>query len=231
MSDKKHLHTISELSAHPISRNIEWTHLIPALSSIGLLTSGSNGNYDFTRNGHTIVFERPHGKVLDIAEVLKLRHFLRLSAQPVEDDGSLHHVQIVAIDHHKAIIIHDPGMADERIEKLHADLTKGRILHKTKKSSTFGDENPTDSAGYFDSIIKSMMKSRRIVILSHGTGSSSAGEKLFAIVKENYPKAMGKIVAIKKCDLEAMTIPEIIDLGTELLHGTAERIAKLKSPI
>jgi hypothetical protein len=225
MSEKKHLHTISELSAHPISRNIEWTHLIPALSSIGLLTSESNGNYDFTRNGHTIVFERSHGKVLDIAEVLKLRHFLRLSTQSDGGDASLHYVQIVAIDHHKAIIIHDPGTSDERIDKIHADLTKGRILHKTKQSPTFSDGNPTDSAGYFDSIIKSMMKSRRIVILSHGTGSSSAGEKLFAIVEHNYPKVMDKIVAIKKCDLEAMTMPEIIELGTELLHGSAERIA------
>jgi hypothetical protein len=45
------------------------------------------------------------------------------------------------------------------------------------------------------------------------------------MVKDHYPKVMDKIVAIKKCDLEAMTMPEIIELGTELLHGAAERIA------
>jgi hypothetical protein len=225
MSEKKHLHTISELFAHPISRNIEWEHLIPALTSIGLLTSESNGKYDFTRNGHMIVFERSHDKVVDIAEVLKLRHFLRLSTPPVTLKNTVHNLQIVAIDHHKAIIIHDPGTAEQRIETFHSNLTKGRILHKTKHSPTFGDENPVDSAGYFDSIIKSMMKSQRIVILSHGTGSSSAGERLFDIIKESYPKIMDKIVAIMKCDLEAMTLPEVIELGVETLNATAERIA------
>lgn len=224
MSQKKQLHTLSELSAHPVARTIEWGHLIPALSSIGLMQSESNGNYNFTRNGHTIVFERPNSKELGVADVLKLRHFLRLSAQPVDTDTVLLHSVIIAVDHHKAIIIHNPGTQTELVEKHHADLTKGRILHKTHHSPSFSDSNPVDDTHYFDAIIKSMMKSQRIVILSHGTGSSSAAEKLFAITEKSYPAIVKNIVAIKKCDLEAMSEPQIIKLGTELLHGSAELI-------
>jgi hypothetical protein len=224
MSQKKHLHILSELSVHPIARNIEWSDLIPALSSIGLLHSESNGNYDFTRNGHTLVLERSHNKTLDVADVLKLRHFLRLSSLSSNDDVTALRTEVVAIDYHTATIIHDPDMKDVSIEKIHADLTKGRILHKTKKSPPFHDENPIDPSGFFESIIKAMMKSQRIVILSHGTGSSSAGEKLFSIIEERYPKLFHKIVAIKKCDLEAMTEPEIIALGAELLNGSADKI-------
>lgn len=50
-----------------------------------------------------------------------------------------------------------------------------------------------------------MMKSQRIVILSHGTSSSNAGEKLLTIIQARCPKIVDKIVAIKKCDLEPMT--------------------------
>jgi hypothetical protein len=225
MSQKKHLHILSELSAHPIARNIEWSDLIQALSSIGLLSSESNGNYNFTRNGHSIVFERSHNKTLEVVDVLKLRHFLRLSSQSPDADVVEVQSEIVAVDHHTATVIHNPGTNTELIEKFHADLTKGRILHKRKQSSPFNDENPVDASGYFDAIIKSMMKSQRIVILSHGTGSSSAGEKLFGIINESYPKIVEKIVAVKKCDLESMTEPELIALGTELLIGTLDKIA------
>jgi hypothetical protein len=224
MSQKKYLHILSELSAHPIARNIEWSDLIPALSSIGLLQSESNGNYNFTRNDHTIVFERSHNKTLEIADIIKLRHFLKLSSQPMNDDAALQNSEVVAIDHHVATVIHNPGTDSEFVEKFHADLTKERILHKTKQSPPFNDQNPTDSPGYFDAVIKSMMKSQRIVILSHGTGSSSAGERLFAIIRDNYPKIVNKIVAIKKCDLEAMTEPELIALGMELINDSVDKI-------
>ncbi len=225
MSQKKQLHILSELSAHPIARNIEWSELIPALSSIGLLRSESNGNYNFTRNGHTIVFERSQDKTLAIADVLKLRHYLRLSSQPIETDVTLLHSVIIAVDHHNATVIHNPRTDTESIEKFHANLTKGRILHKTHHSPSFNDANPIDDSHYFDAIIKSMMKSQRIVILSHGTSSSSAAEKLFAIVEAGYPTLVSNIVAIKKCDLEAMTEAQIIELGTELLHGSVDTIA------
>jgi len=224
MSHKKQLHILSELSVHPISRNIEWSDLIPALSSIGLLQSESNGNYDFTRNGHKIVFEQAHGKTLDIAEVLKLRRFLKLSALTIDEDATVHNTEIVAIDHHKATVIHNPGLKDEYIEKFHADLTDGRILHKTKHSPNFNDQNPSDDSEYFDATIKTMMKSHKIVLLSHGTGSSNAAERLFAVIQQKYPAIAKKIVAIKRCDLEAMTEPEMVTAGIELLHLAPDQI-------
>jgi len=224
MSQAKHLHTLSRLSAHPIARNIEWAELIPALATIGLLQTEANGNYRFTRNGHTITFERSERKTIDVEDVIKLRHFLRQSAQPVQTDAALLHAVIIAVDHHKATIVHEPGTAGESVERLEADLSQGRILHKTKHHAPYHDENPTDDSQYFNAIVKSMMKSQRIVILSHGTGSSSAAEKLLAIVKEGYPLLLNKIIAIQKCDLEAMTDPQIIAMGTDLLHESADKL-------
>ena len=95
---------MNQLSAHPIARNIEWSELIPALSTIGLLQAEKNGSYHFTRNGHTIAFEISHSKTLDIDEVLRLRHFLQLSAQPESDNIELTKDAVVAIDHHQATI-------------------------------------------------------------------------------------------------------------------------------
>ena len=224
MSEKKHLHILSELSAHPIARNIEWKDILPALASIGLLQSESNGHYDFSRNGHKIVIERSHQKVLDINEVLSLRHFLVESAQPETIDSELSHSLIIAVDHHSATIIQNPGLNNVVVEHVRADLTKGRILHKHPQTAPFSDHNPSDSDGYFDSIVKYMMHSSRIVVLSHGTGSSSAAEKLLVVITKNYPKVLSHIVAITKCDLENMSEPQIIELGTSLLKAPANEL-------
>jgi hypothetical protein len=50
MSDRKHIHIISELYAHPISHNIKWQELIPTLASIGLISEDKNGGRHFVRN-------------------------------------------------------------------------------------------------------------------------------------------------------------------------------------
>ncbi|HEY8992417.1 MAG TPA: hypothetical protein VIM37_01045 [Candidatus Microsaccharimonas sp.] len=219
MSQKKHLHVLSELSAHPIARNIEWSDLIPALETIGFVHVESNGNYHFTRNDHTIALEQPRAKTVSMEDVLKIRRFLKTSATPKDVDPLLQRSVIVAIDHHKAIIIHNPQEQGQSIETIEADLSAGRKLHKIKHHAPFSDNNPTDDPLYFDLVIKAMMKSERIVILSHGTGSSNAAQKLMTIVTEEHPQIVHKIVAVAKVDLEAMSEAQIIARGTELLVG------------
>jgi hypothetical protein len=219
MSQKKHLHVLSELSAHPIARNIDWSDLIPALSTIGLVHSESNGSYRFTRSDHTIAFERPREKTVSMEDVLKLRHFLKTSATPADADPLLQRSLIVAIDHHKAIIVHNPQEQTQSIEMIHADLSGGRMLHQIKRHAPFSDNNPTDDPHYFDAVIKAMMKSERIVVLSHGTGSSNAAQKLMTIVSEEHPNIVQKIIAVAKVDLEAMTEAQIVARGAELLIG------------
>lgn len=223
MSQKKHLHTLSELSAHPIARNVEWSELIPALASIGLLHEEKNGNYHFSRNGHTLAFEHSHRKVLETEEILKLRRFLQLSAKSETDSDDTADGVIVAIDYHKAFICHDPGNASESHVNLHANLSSGRILHKTARTAPFNDSNPPEDAEYLESVIKEILPSERIVILSHGTGSSRASDHLLEVIQKDYSELAHRIVATKNCDLEAMTEPQIVEVGIELLHA--------KSPI
>jgi hypothetical protein len=219
MSEQKHVHVLNQLYAHPIARNIEWSELIPALSTIGLLQTEKNGNYHLTRNGKTLVFDASRGKEVDMEEVLKLRHFLRLSAVP--EDGNLDLVRdaIVAIDHHQATIYHDPGTESEQRTRLYANLTKGRILRTHPTSPPFHEASPMMDGDYYESVVKEIAKSKRIVILSHGTGTSSSASQLLALMSKKDPEIAHRIVAVRACDLEAMTEPQLVKLGTEALRG------------
>lgn len=220
MSEQKHVHILNQLSVHPIARNIEWSELIPALASIGLLQAEKNGSYHFTRNGHTLVFEISHHKAIDVEDVLRLRHFLQLSALP--EGNSLDFVRdvIVAIDHHRATVYHSPGAVTERRMIFHADLTKDRLLHTHPTSPPFHETSPMVDNDFYESVIKEIANSERIVILSHGTGSSNAASQLLAFLHKKYSELASRVVAVKSCDLEAMTEPQLIQLGVESLQDT-----------
>jgi hypothetical protein len=219
MSKQKHVHILSQLFIHPIARNVEWLELIPALSSIGLLQTEKNGNYHFTRNGHTLVFEVSSRKDLDMEDVLRLRHFLQSSAVPTGSDIDLEKDAIVALDHHQATIFHSPGTASERRIRLHADLTNDRILHTHPTSPPFHEMGPQVDGDYFESVIKEIAESDRTVILSHGTGTSNAASQLLAMMHKKHPELINRIAAVKSCDLEAMTEPQLIQSGIDALRS------------
>ncbi len=215
MSEQKHEHTIGQLFAHPVARNIEWSELIPALATIGLVKVEKNGNYQFTRNGHTLVFDISHHKEVDVEEVIKLRHFLELSASPGATNPDLINGVIVAIDHHQATIYRDLGARSQQRVRLYADLTQERILHTRPTSPPFHELHPLPESDYYEAVIKEMAKGERIVILSHGTGTSNAASQLMTILRKKYAELTEKIIAIKDCDLEAMTEPQLLKLGIE----------------
>lgn len=208
MSEQKHEQVLRQLFGHPVARNLEWSELVPALATVGELETEKNGNYRLTRNGHAIVFEA-RGKVVDVEEVLKLRHFLEAS----EDVKAAVAGTIIAIDHHNASVYRN----SEKVASFHANLTEERMLHSHPTTAPFHEQHPLPETDYYETLIKEIAKSERVVILSHGTGTSNAGVQLVAQLDKEYPELTSKIVAVKDCDLEAMTEPELIKLGSESL--------------
>jgi hypothetical protein len=218
MSEKKHFRVLSELSAHPISHNIEWAELMVALESIGLMRTESNGTRHFSRNGHTLVLDQPHDKTLSEDEVMRLRHFLKSSTtSEASAPGTGATGMVVAIDHHRAIVWHSPGTPQESVKHFHADLSEGKTLHFHPTSPHFSDSNPKVDKDYFEAVAEEMKAGGRIVVLSHGTGSSRGSDHLLEVIQKKQPSIAYRIIGVANCDMEAMTEPELARLGTELL--------------
>lgn len=219
MSDKKHIHMLSELYAHPIAHNIKWQELIPGLVSIGIAYNEKNGRQHFTRNGHTVALGGAEHDTLDADEILKLRHFISTSAASQNETPNLAQDIIIAIDHHQALVFRSPGTAFETRKKDHADETRSRELHKHPTSPPFSDNSPEIDNNYYNEMIDEMSKARRVVILGHGTGTSNAASQLIAKIFNKNPEIAHKIAAIQRCDLEAMSEPQIVSLGERLLSS------------
>jgi predicted RNA binding protein YcfA (HicA-like mRNA interferase family) len=217
MSDKKHIHILNELYAHPIAHNLKWKELIPGLASIGFVYEEKNGAHHFARNGHTVVLGHANHEMLDTEEILKLRHFIAASAIAQNETPDLTKDIVVAMDYHKAIIFHAPGTASETRAEQHADQSASRVLHKHPTSPPFTTDGPEIDDDYYTAVVNEMSRAKRIVILGHGTGSSNASSQLVAKITNKNPEISHRIAAVQHCDLEAMTEPQMISLGIRLL--------------
>jgi hypothetical protein len=214
MSEKKHKDLLGKIWAHPISHNIEWSELVPALESIGVTCVDKNG-YHLTRAGRTVVLGSGRSKALNADEVVKLRHFLDQDP-PVEiEPGDA----IVAIDHHHATVFMNPGTQSQSQMTLHANLIEARHLHQHPSAPPFHDISPLTDRAYLDAIAAAIAKSHRIVVLSHGTGTSNAANQLLDFLEEEHSTTASRIVAVQDCDLEALTDPQLVQLGVNLLQG------------
>jgi hypothetical protein len=218
MSDKKHETLLAKIWAHPIAHNIEWSELIPALESIGVTYTEKNGGHHFTRAGRTIVLGAGRTKTLDTDEVMKLRHFLDQEMPEDSEAGDA----IVAIDHHHATIFTNPGTAMQSQVTLHANLTDARHVHGHPTTAPFTEVSPLIDHAYFATITDKIAKSNRIVLLSHGTGTSNAANQYRAVLDQSNPEIASRIVANQVCDLEAMTDPQLIQLGLDLIGGVSQ---------
>lgn len=212
MSEKKHKDLLAKIWAHPIAHNIEWSELVPALESIGVIVVDKNG-YHLTRGGRTIVLGG-RSKTLDTDEVMKLRHFLD---QEVSEEGEAGDA-IVAIDHHRATVFLNPGTDSQLQTTFHANLTDARHLHSHPTAPPFTEQSPLIDHAYFAAITDAIANSNRIVLLSHGTGTSNAADQYQAILVEDNPSVANRIVANQVCDLEALSDPQLVQLGIGLLQ-------------
>lgn len=214
MSENKHIHVLSELYAHPIAHNIKWQDLLPGLTSIGIISD----NQHLTRNGHTVTFDHAKHDTLDPEEIVKLRHFMAISTTPQNEAPDLVQDIVIAMDHHRAVIFQAPGTASQIRTVLHADETRSRELHKHPTRPPFSDNETNIDHNYYDAIVSEMSKAKRIVILGHGTGTSNATSQLIAKVSTKNPKILHRIAAVQRCDLEALSESQIVNLGEKLLN-------------
>lgn len=71
-----HTRTLDQLFQHPLSHNIEWKDVVRLLEAVGQVDEEHNGKLRVALNKETIVLRRPHNDVLDVEQLVEIKHFL-----------------------------------------------------------------------------------------------------------------------------------------------------------
>jgi hypothetical protein len=84
----RHRVTIDQIFDRPSSGNVEWREVLSLLEAVGGVVEEPNGRYRVTLGGETEVFDRPHGKDVDVQVLVDLRRMLRNAGfEPPDGSG------------------------------------------------------------------------------------------------------------------------------------------------
>ena len=216
MASAAHTNTLAQLHAHPISRNLEWVKLIPALESVGTLERENNGRYQFARNGRTLSLVQPHEKIVSEEVIVQLRHFLKESdpaAEPVEGLGDA----VLAITHTWAIVCTSPGTPKEALQKLHPDDS----MLATQKAANTGAQPhgsiTSEETEFYNAVAEALRPATRIAVLGHGHGNGNASGRFMELLRAEYADIAALVVSESTVDLEALSEGELVKAGIKAL--------------
>ena len=219
--------TLGAIFHHPISHNLSWTDTLRLLTHLGSADEKADGKYSVAINGKHLIFHRPHNKHLNAREITELRHFLAssgispnnpygtaLPGEPASIDVA------VMIDHHGAGLYRVDLSSGESAETIRPYDPHHFLhhLHHRNELRERGQRTPEDLT-FYDAISEALREADRIVLLSHGAGSSNASQILVERLRKYHPAVYARIVRQAEVNTSAMTEGEILACAKQALEA------------
>ena len=213
--------TLDAIFHHPAPHNLSWRDVLRLLKHLGSADERADGKSSLMINGHHLILHKPHGKHLDASQVADLRHYFALSGiSPDNPHGTPATAApssadvVVLIDHHGAKLYQIHLSSNQQAETItpydpHHFL---HHLHHRDEVSEHG-QRPAEDLTFYDRIAEALRDVNRIVLLSHGTGSSNASNVLAERLKKQHPSIYMKVVGQAEVNTSAMTEAEILAFG------------------
>jgi hypothetical protein len=219
---KDHDDLLESLVGGKLPRNLSWSAVVDLIGQIGEVQSHGNDEFAFVVGSQRGFFKRPSSHNLDVAEISRLRAFLKeseVSGKPAKAHqfGRV----VVVIDHHAAHICHDLGGSrpqDEVTVKPYDPFGFQHHLIHRKEAHYKGDHVPEEDS-YYEKIATDLVHAEAIILIGHGTGKSNAAEFLSEYLKAHHPETFQRIIATETADLSALTEPEIEEIAKKHIRA------------
>eukprot|EP01037_Dinobryon_pediforme_P004308 gene4308-4358_t len=228
--------TLEALFRHPLAHNLEWSDVIALFEHLGTAAVKPHGEIVFAIGTEHLRMHRPHGKDIDPADLMALRHVLQrtgwspVSAQaaPLPSTPATPHPAtppdlMVVVDHREARIYHleisAVDIADHVIRPYDPHHFLHHLSHRDQPNER-GQRTPEDHQFYVR-IAEAIADAGKIVLVGRGHGHSNAAQHLAQFLRNSHPATANKIADVLNEDFAALTAPQLLDLGRRALRGIA----------
>ena len=204
-----------------LPRNLTWSDVVDLVGQIGKVQPHGIDEYAFSVGTQRAFFKKPHTHNLDVDEVSRLRTFLK-GARLNEDvaKASASGLVVVVIDHHAAHVYHDlsgtePKEEEVTIKPYDPFHFHHHLIHR--KEAHYRGERVPEENEFYEEIAKDLVSAEQIVLIGHGTGTSSAVHVLSDYLKKHHSAVFQRVIATENADLSALTEPQIEELAKKHL--------------
>jgi hypothetical protein len=202
----------ASLLSGKLPRNLSWADTVDLIGQIGEVQPHGSDEFVFLVGTQRGFFKKPHTHDLGVEEVARLRKFLRdAGPAPVVDEPSQPHRMVVVIDHHVAHIYKDVDAkvpeAEGTVRPYDPFSFHHHLIHK--KEAHYKGERVPEEKSFYEEVAQDLVGADEIVLIGHGTGTSSAVEHLSAYLNEHHNDVAAHVIAVETADLSALTAPEI----------------------
>jgi hypothetical protein len=183
---------------------------VELIGKLGAVEPHGKDEFAFVVGGQRDFFKKPHGHDLGTEEVARLRRFLRV-AKPLAAEPAQGLRVVVVIDHHGAHVYRNLGGNEPEGEKTVRPHDPHGFHHHLihKKETDYKGERVPEERSFYEAVAAELKAANEIVLVGHGTGTSSAVDHLLAFLKENHGDIAERVKATETVDLSAVTEPEI----------------------
>ena len=222
MSKHKNDELMKAILHGKLPRNLAWTEVVDLISHVGSVEPHGQ-EFAFTVGSQREFFKKPHGHDLDVTEVALLRNFLRNAAQLAAATEDATGRTVVVIDHHAARIYREDGgsvpVEEATVEPYDPRGFRRHLVHR--KEAHYSGERVPEEDSFYTEVVDKLKDAAEIVLIGHGTGTSSAVDALSNFLEEHHSEIAKRIIAVDKVDLSALTDPQIEDLAKKRLTSAS----------
>jgi len=195
-----------------LPRSLHWSDAVDLIGHLGQVEAQGGDDFAFVVGTHREFFKRPQTPELPVAEVSRLRKFLKVAdSEPAPVEHQQPCRMVVVIDHHAAHVFRDAGESLPRdqvtIEPYDPHHFHHHLIHR-KEAHYQGDRVPEETA-FYEEVTAALVPAQEIVLIGHGTGKSSAVDVLVEFLKKHRMDIFRRVKATETADLSALTEPEI----------------------
>lgn len=218
--DHKHELILESLLTGSLPRNIRWDDVVELIGKIGAVEPHGGVEFAFAIGSQRAFFKRPNTHNLQVSEVSRLRRFLHEAGHGADPTRQVRLARaIVVIDHHLARIFQEfdgkqPG-SEVGIKPYDPHGFHRHLVHRQERH--YEGQRVPEEPSYYEEIAKDLVAAQEIVMIGHGTGTSSALDFLAEFLKKRHPAIYERVISTETVDLSATTEPEIEAMAREYL--------------
>lgn len=212
-----------------LPRNLSWDDVLDLIGQIGEVQPHGGNEFTFVVGSQRALFKKPHTHALDVEEASRLRRFLRLDHDDTKqkDDAAASAETsaagrvVVVIDHHGAHLYRDLGTSkpqpEANVKPYDPHNFQHHLIHR--KEAHYRGERVPEESSFYEEVAKDLAPAREIILIGHGTGTSSAVDYLAEYLKSHHSEISARVIATEKADLSALTAPEIEEIAKKHLRS------------